>query len=599
MNFIRKLLGFFTAVAFLAMAAPATAQNVKYFTLGAPASVAPATTTVQITFKNVENGNSSFNSIGFRGIATGGATLTINSATATPGGPGSPLVTGDGYYYLTGLSPVKKGQTLTVTLSVTMSATGCANGQIEWQGRAFTGSPSQPSTAFQQQNANPVTVVSAGCNYTITGTTPSTMPRGTTKPLIARVTNAAGSSATISSVTLTPPVGGAITTPTTSYAGPIAPGTYADLAITATASCDTAKSAGAWTSAAAEAGFTHTGEPSTSLTGACALVATAPTSIVPGEPFTVSLKATDGEGGTIGGFTGTVTLVSTGAGCTIVGTPSVSAVAGLASITVSLNVDATTTTCTLKGTATIDGKTFDTAPISLVVFDGILGCSPTTFDAFSLLTQVPTGSGSFNESVPVTTPLGDAAYVAGVRGYGDDKSGGCTLINYAVYNNIPAYLPSPPNPPNTPNTSTQTDPLNNQVPPGFYSITWDTNQAPNPVVAVASTFRSEWGDAVTGLPTRQTKVCTVFPCPGDPTAFPAAWKLAPACLGSLVVHASVPAGESACLVAETWAVVAVGDPEYCTGTPPAAPPSPPPGWQPRCLQATTITIIGKDPVFGR
>lgn len=586
MNFMRKLLGFFTAVAFVAMAAPATAQNVKYFTLGAPASVGVATTTVNVTFKNIESGNSSFNSIGIKGIASGGATLTINSATASPGGPGSPLVTGDGYFYLTGLSPVKKGQTLTVMLSVTMSATGCTNGQIEWQGLAFTGSPSQPSTAFMQQNGNPLTVVSAGCNYTITGTTPSTMPRGTTKPLTARVTSAASSSATISSVTLTPPVGGAITTPTNTYPTSIAAGAYADLAISATASCDTAKTAGSWTSDVS--GFSHSGEPSTGLTGACALVATAPKSIVPGESFTVSLKATDGEGGTIEGFTGTVTLVSTGAGCTIVGTPSVNAVAGLASITVSLNVDATTTTCTLKGTATIDGKTFDTAPISLVVFDGILGCSPATFDAINLLTTVPSGAGSFNESVPVTTPLGDAAYVAGVRGYGDDKSGGCTLINYAVYNNIPVA-----------NTTSQTDPLGNIVPPGFYSITWDTSQAPNPVVAVASTFRSEWGDAATGLPTRQTKVCTVFPCPGDPTAFPAAWKPAPACLSSLVVHASVPAGESACLVAETWAVVPMGDPEYCTGTPPAAPPSPPPGWQPRCLQATTITIIGKDPVFGR
>ncbi len=88
MNFIRKLLGFFTAVAFLAMAAPATAQNVKYFTLGAPASVAPATTTVQITFKNVENGNSSFNSIGFRGIATGGVATGGGIATCgvTTGG---------------------------------------------------------------------------------------------------------------------------------------------------------------------------------------------------------------------------------------------------------------------------------------------------------------------------------------------------------------------------------------------------------------------------------------------------------------------------------------------------------------------------------
>ncbi len=592
MNIMRKLLGFFTAVAFVALAAPATAQNVKYFelkqTVPNPANAMPVTTTnITVTFKNLDNGNSSFNSVGIKGTMSGGGTVTILSAVSSPGAAGQPLNLGDGYFYLTNAGPFKKGQTMTVAMTVSITgATGCANQTIAWHGRAFTGSPSQPATEFTQANADPVVNVTMGCNYTITGTTPSSIPRGTTKALTARVTNAAGSPETISSVTLTPPVGGAITTPTNTYPTSIAAGAYADLAIAATATCDTAKTAGSWTSDVS--GFSHSGEPSTGLSGACALVATAPKSILPGEPFTVSLKATDGEGGTIEGFTGTVTLVSTGAGCTIVGTPNVNAVAGLASITVSLNVDATTTTCTLKGTATIDGKTFDTAPISLTVFDGILGCSPTTFDAFDLLTTVPSGAGSFNESVPVTTPLGDAAYVAGVRGYGDDKSGGCTLINYAVYNNIPVA-----------NTASQTDPLGNIVPPGFYSITWDTSQAPNPVVAVASTFRSEWGDAVTGLPTRQTKVCTVFPCPGDPTAFPAAWKLAPACLGSLVVHASVPAGEAACLVAETWAVVPVGDAEYCTGTPPAAPPSPPPGWQPRCLQATTITIIGKDPVFGR
>ena len=586
MNVARKVFAILAALAFAALAVPAAAQNVKYFTLGAPTTATVATTSIQVTFKNIETGNSSFNSIGIKGIASGGSTVSITGATASPGGPGTPVVGGDGYFYLTGLSPVKKGQTLTVTLTVTMTASGCTNGQVTWQGRAFTGSPSSPSTEFQQQNANPVTVVNVGCSYSITGTTPSSMPRGTTKPLTARVTNAAGSPIAITSVTLTPPVGGAITTPTNTYAPSIAAGTYADLAITATASCDTAKSAGSWTSSVT--GFSHSGEPSTSLTGACALTATAPKSIVPGEPFTVELKAVDGEGGTMGGYTGSVTLVSTGAGCTIVGTPSVPAVGGLASITVSLSVDSTTTTCTLKGTASIDGKTFDTAPLSLIVFDGVLGCSPTTYDAINLLTTVPTGAGAFNESVPVTTPLGDIAYIAGVRGYGDDKSGGCTLINYAVYNNIPVA-----------NTTSQTDPLGNVVPPGFYSITWDTSQALNPVVAVASTFRSEWGDAATGLPTRQTKVCTVFPCPGDPTAFPAAWKLAPACLSSLVVHASVSGGEAACLVAETWAVVPVGDPEYCTGTPPAAPPSPPPGWQPRCLQATTISIVGKDPVFGR
>ena len=57
MNIMRKLLGFFTAVAFVAMAAPATAQNVKYFelkqTVPNPANPMPVTTTnVTVTFKN-------------------------------------------------------------------------------------------------------------------------------------------------------------------------------------------------------------------------------------------------------------------------------------------------------------------------------------------------------------------------------------------------------------------------------------------------------------------------------------------------------------------------------------------------------------------
>ncbi len=50
-------------------------------------------------------------------------------------------------------------------------------------------------------------------------------------------------------------------------------------------------------------------------------------------------------------------------------------------------------------------------------------------------------------------------------------------INYAVYNNIPTASGG----------SSMTDPLGNKVPPGFYSFTWDANQAPKPVVAVIAT----------------------------------------------------------------------------------------------------------------
>jgi hypothetical protein len=170
MRTIRPYVGAFIALVFAAMTGTVGAQNVKKFDLGAPSTVAVTTTSIQVTFKNLDTGNSSFNSIGIKGTASGGATLTVNSATASPGGPGTPVTNGDGYFYLTGIAPVKKGQTLTVTLNVTITGTGCTNGAIAWHGRAFTGSPSQPSTEFLQNNADPTTAVTKGCSYSATGT---------------------------------------------------------------------------------------------------------------------------------------------------------------------------------------------------------------------------------------------------------------------------------------------------------------------------------------------------------------------------------------------------------------------------------------------
>jgi hypothetical protein len=587
MNNIRKWFGLVAAIVVGAFAMPVLAQNVKYITLGAPTSVSVSATSVQVTFKNVDNGNSSFNSIGIKGTASGGATITINSGSASPGGPGTPATTGDGYYYLTGISPVKKGQTLTVTLNVTIAGSGCSAGKITWHGRAFTGSPSQPSTEFQQQNLDPETTVNKNCSYSYT-ITDKIYKGDKDKTLTATVSNPAGSNASIGAISLTPPSG--ITASSFTPSGfPITAGNSGTVDITASAPCDSSGSGGAWTSAVTD--FTLSGgEKSTAVKGNCVLGFVAPpSSIVPGESFNVTIKLyNDDSGSTITTFTGNVTVVVDGSGCTVSGDPTLAAVLGVATLNVTLNADATATTCSIKAKTTIGSTDLYSAKLTLTVFDGVLGCTPTTYDALNLLTTVPTGAGAFDASEGGASGPGDIAYVAGMRGYGDDKSGGCTLINYAVYNNIPIA-----------NTSTQTDPLGNKVPPGYFSITWDTNQAPNPVVAVVTTFRSEWGDAATGLPTRKTLVCTAFPCPGDPTTYPTAWKPAPSCLDSLVVHASVPAGEAACLVAEKWEVVPVGDPEYCTTTPPAAPPGAPVGWQPRCLQATTISIVGKDPVFGR
>ena len=138
---------------------------------------------------------------------------------------------------------------------------------------------------------------------------------------------------------------------------------------------------------------------------------------------------------------------------------------------------------------------------------------------------------------------------------------------------------------------------------GGWSFTWDESVAPNPVIGVVTTYRSEWGDPVTGASLSSTWVCTVFPCPGsrlDPL-YVSAWKKLRACYGTYVTHASIPPGEAACWVRDVVTILDVGDAAYkCDDdTRPPKPADAPSTWQPVCLQTTQYTIIGKDPVFER
>ncbi|CAG0958314.1 hypothetical protein BURK1_00575 [Burkholderiales bacterium] len=252
---------------------------------------------------------------------------------------------------------------------------------------------------------------------------------------------------------------------------------------------------------------------------------------------------------------------------------------GVATFTVTFNATGATSL-----TATAAGFTSAT-PASLTVFDGILDCATDTdppFDARDL--PAPDGTdGSFDASAGGATDSEDTAFIVGIRGLGDTKGNtDCTLLNYSIVNNIPDT-----------NTTSLTDPLGNIVPPGFYSFSFDS-AVPNPVVAILSTYRPEWGDPVTGLPTRKTLICAASVCTTAPTYdvdgnVELPWKVASSCLSTLVTHASIPAGESGCVARETWWPVAL-----------ASCPSPAPtGPNVRCLQLTATVIVGHDPVFGR
>jgi len=107
-----------------------------------------------------------------------------------------------------------------------------------------------------------------------------------------------------------------------------------------------------------------------------------------------------------------------------------------------------------------------------------------------------------------------------------------------------------------------------------------------------TTYRSEWGDASTGLPTRQTKVCAKV-APNVCTSA-SDYVVVPACVGTKIERASVPAGSSACLASEGWRVVSSGDAQYCdANTAPTEPSGAPAGWVPRCVQVSSIVIFGR------
>jgi hypothetical protein len=621
MNTMRKIFGIVAAIGFAMLAMPATAQNVKYFelkqTVPNPANAMPVTTTnITVTFKNLDNGNSSFNSVGIKGTMSGGGTVTILSAVSSPGAAGQPLNLGDGYFYLTNAGPFKKGQTMTVAMTVSITgATGCANQSIAWHGRAFTGSPSQPATEFQQANADPVVNVTMGCNYSYT-ITDKIYKGDKDKTISATVSNPTGSPQTISSVGLKAPAGiirkDVLDPINVDYAVSIAAGSSSAIDMLASAPCDNAGVGGAWTSSVT--GFELSGgEKSTAVKGNCTLAFVAPPkSIVPGEEFPVTIKLyNDDSGSTITTFTGKVTVVVDGSGCSVVGDPGLDAVDGIAALSVTLNADATATTCSIKAKTTIGTTDFYSSKLTLTVFDGTLSCATDIPDALELPT---TGTGSFDESTGGATAPGMTGFVAGVRGRGGKDPCGVD-INYAVYNNIP----TPDSGPN------MTDPLGNSVPPGFYSFTWDVNQVEKPIIAVIATYQPEWGDAATGLPTHKTLICTVMPtltvsgwvgCTSAPYTLTGGintaggWKAAPACLSTLVTHASLPAGEIGCVAAERWDVVPalipdpndtnvlpamIANPNFCEGSPPLG--AVPSGG--RCLKPTAIMIMGKDPVFGR
>ncbi|MCL4761256.1 MAG: hypothetical protein KJ018_05630 [Burkholderiales bacterium] len=575
------------ALGLLAIAAPVAAQNVKYFSLAAPATATTATTTIVLDYTNVANGNSTFNSVAVEWTTTGSVSLAVSGATAAPGGPGNFHVLAANKIALTDLAPTKRGDTLRVTLAVTIAGGSCSAGSIQWKGSAWTGSVSSPSTQFQQQNANPVTTIAAKCEYSV-AIAPASLARGTTANLIATVSNAAASTANVTAITLTPPAD--ITTAATSYSGlNIAPGTSAQIAIAASAPCQLADATNEqWTTAVS--GFTRVGTaPTTSVTGSCSLAFTAlPTSVATGVASTqdIVVKFLDGAGMPLAGFGGTVFLVvpTAGSTCTLPAGTQITAVNGVATFA-GLVFGGTPGACSLRAYTTVDGKLFEvftTNPFT-VYAQGLLDCDATSDPLLIDWTNPPNPLPAWVfDGSPGVDLITDVSYYKGARGanaiFGDpDKDKPCVLLNYTLVNNAFGMVPD---------TTTQPG---RTVPVNAFALFYDEFAQPNATFRVEQTYRDEW-TGPSGWIVKRTKVCLDNACT---TQVPLK-----ACLGTLLVPSSMPFFDPpqdttkrmpACVNGESWQTIPVAQCQAPEAQPAGA----------ACARVTNELIILGDPIIPR
>lgn len=157
---IRKLAWYATAILLFAFAAASASADNKSFSIQVPATLPVKSTsfTFDVTFNNNANGNSTFNSIE---LDWSSSNLAVSDAVLK--GTAIHGTLGAGSALFTGLSPVKTGRSVVVTLTATSSASNCTSSQVMWSARAFTGSPAQPSSPFTLTPVPPATTIDPAC----------------------------------------------------------------------------------------------------------------------------------------------------------------------------------------------------------------------------------------------------------------------------------------------------------------------------------------------------------------------------------------------------------------------------------------------------
>ncbi len=315
--------------------------------------------------------------------------------------------------------------------------------------------------------------------------------------------------------------------------------------------------------------------PTTSVTGTLSLAfvtTSLPASFVEDATFTVAVNQLSSCGGPLPSIE--VTLTGTGASFTG------SSVTGSGTISLTGTFNEVSNSVTLTASAT--GYAPATTQSFKVFENGQLACATTP-------PLNPGDPGYFSASAGGAASVFETGYVVGYRGP-NVKGANCTdadKVNWTFVNNLLGM-------------TTLTDPNGNTVPVNGVSMVWDRISQPKAAFSYTVTWRPEYVDAVTGLPSRKTKLCMSADC--------SVTRDAKFCLGVALDPASLPfysppydlvitatTKMPACMTAEVSAVAVLESGETCL--PPAEngvadPPQ-------ACVRVSTTFTDIFDPVFIR
>ena len=588
MNIIRKLVAFLATLAIASVAMPALSQNVKYFSLNFTtpdsSNATTQTTEIYLAYKNLETGNSTFNAISVTAVPSGtaGVKITALQAVGLPGGAtGSPLKVSDTVWRLGDLPPTKKNQTIIVKATVVITATSCSGGTITWNGGAWTGSVSSPSTEFQQSNASPVTTVAGSCTYSLSGTASVVRGATTATPVVVYVNNSANSTEPITDIALVAPAGVQVTS-TSKIGFPIAPNGQGQVTMNVLAPCSAGAEA-AWTvSSIAPPAFSTTPSSNTSKltpTGSCDLKFTQfPTSFASGTPTTIKVAYVDGAGNPIAGVPGTVSSIVATGSCTIDPNPTTAALNSFGEATLSITLSPTPnvapSSCVLKASM----GSYEELSKEFTLYSGILSCLTTL--ANPPYPPVPGYPGYFAQLPTGVDDITDVGFAAGYR-VPNDKGEGCPIdVNYTLTNNIKGSGVG---------TGETTDATGNTIPKNWVSFQWDQLMQANAVFTYTLTFVPEYADPVTGLPKTRTRFCVLNATGTTDCTDTTKWQPLKACLTPALSSSAIPGTDPACIAREEWETVS---PSMCgtwTGI----------GDAPACIRVTQRFVDARDPPIGR